>query len=261
MIEILESAKHLVAIKISGSLTGADVEKASAALDKAIAENERISVFVDVDPSMALTFEGVVKDFIDGISRLGQLSRIYRAALVTDKGWMAAIARVEGLVFASIDLRVYAPEDRDKALAWASETPEPLPKPDVPEPSIRLIHTTNENVFAWEVDGRIREKDIKSALEGFEPFLKRDGKLNALVRMTSYGGFDLSAILDDDLLKIKYRALSKLEKYAIIGAKPWMRNLAELMGGVIGPEVRVFDAAEEHQAWEWVGAQQALLPE
>jgi hypothetical protein len=40
-----------------------------------------------------------------------------------------------------------------------------------------------------------------------------------------------------------------------------MRNLAELMGGVIGPEVRVFDAAEERQAWEWVGAQQALLPE
>src|SRR5690606_30338532 len=130
---------------------------------RAIAENERISVFVDVDPSMSLTFEGVVKDSIEGMGRMGQISRIYRAALVTDKGWMAAIARVEGLVFASIDLRVFAPEDRDKALAWASEAPEPLPKPVEPEPSIRFIHTTNENVFAWEVDGRIREKDIKTA--------------------------------------------------------------------------------------------------
>ena len=261
MIDILETPNHLVGMKISGDLIGADIEKASAALDKAIAENERVSIFVEVDPSMSLTIEGVVKDFIDGVSRLGQMRRIYRAALVTDKGWMAAIARLEGLVFSSIDVRVFPPAEREKALAWASETPEPLPKPEEPTPSIHFIHTTNEKVFAWEVDGRIREKDIKEAFDAFEPFLKKDGKLNALVRMRNYSGFDLSAVLDDRLLKVKYSALSKIERYAIVGAKPWMRNLAELFGAVVGPEVRVFDESEEDDAWEWVGARQALLPE
>ena len=261
MIDILETPDHLVGMKISGDMIGEDIEKASAALDKAIADNERVSIFVEVDPSMSLTIEGVVKDFIDGISRLGQMRRIYRAALVTDKGWMAAIARIEGLVFSSIDVRVFSPEDREKALAWASEAPEPLPKPEEPTASIHVIHTTNENVFAWEVDGRIREKDIREAFDAFEPFLKKDGKLNALVRMRNYSGFDLSAVLDDRLLRVKYAALSKIERYALVGAKPWMRNLAELFGAVIGPEVRVFDESEEDEAWEWVGARQALLPE
>lgn len=261
MIEILGSEKHLVAIKISGDLTAEDVTKSNEAVDKALKDNERVSVFVEVEPSMQITFEGLVKDFIEGIGKLGKMRRFYRLALVTDKGWMAAIARIEGLVFSSIDLRVFEPADRDKAFSWASEVPEPLPKPEVPEPSIRFIQTTNENVFAWEVNGRIREQDIKNVVEHMKPYLERDGKMNALVRMTNYEGFDLAAVLDERLLKMKYKAASKFDKYAVVGAKPWMRNFVELINGLIDTEIRTFEASEEAAAWEWVGASQALLAE
>jgi hypothetical protein len=261
MLEILESQKHLIAMRLSGELTATDVTQAYKATDEALKQNDRISFFAEVDPSMKLTFEGLLKDLVEGVGQFGKLGRYYRAALVTDKGWLAAVARVEGIVFSSIDVRVFAHADRDKALAWASETPEPVSEPVEPEPSIRFIQTTNENVFAYEVDGRLRERDIKNAVKEIKPRLESPGKFNVLARMKNFHGFDLLSIFDDDLIRVKLKAPSKIGRYAIVGARSWMRNLLELVNPLISTEIRTFDANDEAAAWEWVGAQQALLPE
>lgn len=259
MIEILESPKHLIAIKVSGTLTAEDVEKAYKATDDALKANERVSFFAEVGESVGFTVEGLLKDLWNGIGQLGRLGKYYRAAIVTDKGWIATMARVEGLVFSSIDVRVFEPAERAKAFAWASEVPEPLPKPEDAPASVHFLQTTNENVFAYEVNGRLREKDIKAAIAQLKPYLEREGKFNVLARMKDFGGFDLLAALDDDLVKTNYKAISKIDKYAIIGAKAWMRNFLELVSGLFSAQIRFFDPEEEHAAWEWVGAEQALL--
>jgi len=261
MIELLDSPKHLVAMKISGSLTADDVAKAYRATNDALKENERISFFAEVDDSVSLTIQGLAKDLFEGVCQIGQLSKYYRAAVVTDKGCLGALTRIEGLVFSSIDVRVFTPAERDKAFAWASETPEPLPKPEDPGPSIHFVQTTNENVFAYEVDGRLRANDVKAAIKEFRSYLERDGKVNILGRLHGFSGFDLFAVLEDDLIKLKFKSLSKVDKYAIVGAEPWMRNFLELVSPITSIRVRVFDAEEEADAWEWVGAQQALLAE
>lgn len=259
MIEILESPKHLVAMRVTGSITAEDVTTAYKATEDALKENERISYFVEVDPSAKLTFEGLVKDIAEGIRRLGRLSRYNRVALVTDKSWMAALARAEGVVFSSIDMRVFEPADRDKGFSWAAETPKPAPKPKEPKPSIHFLQTTSDNVFAYEVDGRLREKDIKSAVSALKPYLEKEGKINILARMKNFNGFDLLSVLDDDLIKLKFKAPARVERYAIVGAKPWLRNLLELVDPLVKTEIRTFDASEEDAAWDWVGARQALL--
>ena len=250
MIEILDSAKHLVAMKLSGSLTADDITKAYRATEEALKGNERISFFAEIDDSVGLTVEGVVKDVTEGIKRLGSFTKYYRAAVVTDKGWLGAMARVEGLVFSSIDVRVFPTSDRNKAFAWASEAPEPLPKPEEPAASIHFLQTTNDKVFAYEVNGKLREKDIKAAVEQFKPYLEREGKINVLARMKDFGGFDLLSVFDDDLIKLKYKSLSKVERYAVIGPSAWMRNLLELISPMFSAQVRVFDASEEQAAWE-----------
>lgn len=261
MLEILESRKHVLAIRLSGELTAADVTQAYKATEDALKENDRISFFAEVEPSMKLTFEGLAKDLVTGIGQWDKLKHYYRVALVTDKGWMAAIARVEGLVFSSIDIRVFGHDERDKALAWASETPVAAPAPEIPEPAIHFIQTTSEDVFAYEVDGKIRERDIKEAVEVLKPYMDRKGKFNVLARMKDFHGFDLLSVFDDKLIKLKLKAPGKIDKYAVVGPKPWMRNLLELVNSVVRTEIRTFEASEEAAAWEWVGAQQALLPE
>jgi hypothetical protein len=111
------------------------------------------------------------------------------------------------------------------------------------------------------IEERLAERDIKSAVKEIKPFLDRDGKFNVLARMRDFNGFDLLALLDDDLIRLKLKAPARIARYAVVGPRPWMRNLLELMSSVIKTEVRAFDPDEETAAWEWVGAQQALLPE
>jgi len=261
MLEILDSPKHVVALKLSGEMTADDVTRSYKAVEDALKANDRISFFAEVDPSMELTFQGLLKDLVEGVGQWNKLKHYYRMALVTDKGWMAALARVEGLVFSSIDLRVFSHDERAKAFAWASETPEPIPAPVEHDASIHFLQTTSENVFAYEIDGRLREKDIKSAVEAVKPFLEHDGKFNVLARMKNFSGFDLLSIFDDNLIRVKLKAPSKIDKYAVIGPKPWIRNLLELFNPLVSTEIRTFDASEEDAAWEWVGARQALLSE
>jgi hypothetical protein len=259
MIEILKSPKHLVAMKLSAGITEEDVKRAYEAAENALKGNERISFFAEIDDSINLTWEALYRDLKEGIGQFGKLKHYYRAAVVTDKSWLRAMARVEGLVFSSIDVRVFSKADRDKAFAWASESPEPLPKPKVPETAIHLIQTTNDKVFAYEVNGPIYEKDVKTAVEGLKEAFDKHEKINVLARMKNWKGFDLGSVFNDELVKLKYRSLSKVDKYAVVGPRPWMRNLLELVNPLVGPTVRVFDADDEAEAWEWVGAQQALL--
>jgi len=261
MIDILESPKHVVAVKLSGSLTADDITKAYKATEDALNENERISFFAEVEDSTSLTFEGLLKDLVEGIYQLGKLSRYYRAAVVTDKAWIGAIARVEGVVFCSIDVRVFNLDERNKAFSWASEVPEPLPKPEEPSPSIHFLQTTNDNVVAYEVGGRLRAQDVKTAVEQIKPYFEREGKVNILAKLNGFSIFDILAVLEDEYIKLKIKSFSKVDKYAAVGAKPWMRNFLELVSPLLSMKVRVFDPSEEAAAWEWVGASQALLSE
>jgi hypothetical protein len=260
MIELLESPKHLVALKISGQITADDVTRAYEATNIALKENERVSFFGEIEDSLTFTWEGLYKDLSEAFGQFGKLKHYYRAAVVTDKSWLGALARVEGLVFSSIDVRVFPKSDRDKAFAWASEKPEPLPKSKTPDPAVHLIQTTNDKVFAYEVDGPIYEKDIDTAIAGLKEAFQKHEKINVLARMRTWAGFDLRSVLSDDLFKMKYKSLSKVEKYAVVGARPWMRNFLELLNPMFSANIRVFDADDEAEAWEWVGAQQALLP-
>ncbi len=261
MLELQTSPEHLVAMKISGEITGDDVAKGSKAIEDALKNSDRVSIFVEVDSSAQYTLEGFIKDMIESVSKLGSYQRFYRVATVTDKGWMAAMARIEGLVFSSIDVRVFEPGDRDQAFVWASEKPEPLPQPSTPLPAIHFIQTTNDKVFAYEVNGRIIEQDIENAVNEINLAFERHDKINVLVRMKDFGGFDLMAVLNDDLFRVKYKALSKVDRYAVVGPRPWMRNLLELVAPAFNVEICIFEASDEEAAWQWVGASQALLAE
>ncbi len=261
MIEYLEGPEHLIAMNVGGTITADEVDKAYKVVEERLAKHERISFFGEVADDFSLTWDGLLKDLVQGLGELGRLSRYYRAAIATDNGWVSSVARVEGLVFSSIDVRVFPLSERDKAFAWASEKPEPLPRPKAPEPSIHFIQTTNDKVFAYEVNGRIIEQDIENAVKEIKLAFERHDKINVLVRMKNFGGFDLMAVLNDDLYRVKHKALSKVDRYAVVGPRPWMRNFLELIAPAFNVKIRMFGASEEDAAWEWVGAGQALLPE
>jgi len=259
MLEILESPKHLVAFKLSKELTAEDVDKSTLALTDALKEKERVNIFAEIDGSLKLTLEGLARDVANSVSNFGLRRKIYRLAVVSDSEVYAFLLRVEGLLFSSIEMRVFVPEDRREAFAWASKEPEPLPKPEHPKPALHMLQTTNENVFAYDVNGRITERDIEELVRELKTIYERKEKVNLLGRLTNYKGFDVSALLNDDLYRFQFQTFSKVDKYALVGAPTWLRNLLELVDPALRLKIKVFEPEDEQAAWDWVEASQALL--
>ena len=257
MLEILESPGHVVAMKISGELSGADVQKAYDALETALKSHDRVSFFGEIDDSFEMTLDGFIKDVTNGLGQLGTLNRYYRAAVVTDKKWLATLARVEGLVFAWMQIRVFPKSEREEAFEWATQEPPPKPEPVPPPPAINFIPTNRPDVIAYEVNGRINEKDIDEAVKVMDEAYQKDGKIRVLGRLADMKGFDIRAIARGDLFSMKSTALKKVERYAIVGAPTWLRNFLELIRPMFSTEIRVFDVSNEGDAWEWVEAKPA----
>ena len=66
MIEILESPKYLVAMKVFGKLTADDVKAAYNAVEDALKDHERISFFAEIEDSVGITVDGLLKDLTEG---------------------------------------------------------------------------------------------------------------------------------------------------------------------------------------------------
>jgi len=257
MLEITESPGHVVAMKISGELTGADVQRAYDALENALKSHDRVSFYAEVEQSFEMTLDALIKDLMNGLGQLGTLNRYYRAAVVTDKQWLATLARVEGLVFAWMQIRVFPTSERMAAFEWASEPPPPKPEPAAPPPAIKFIPTTQPNVIAYEVNGRVNEKDIDEAVKVMNEAYKTNDKVRVFGLLSNLKGFDVRAVARRDLFDLKSTALRKVERYAIVGAPTWLGNFLELIRPMFNTEIRVFDGSEEKEAWEWLGAQPA----
>lgn len=120
--------------------------------------------------------------------------------------------------------------------------------------SIAQIPTTSDTVFAFRITGHI-EDDDSEALAKFmnDVFDKHDG-VNMLMDLTGFTGSDWDSMLDLDVIKSRFRALSEVKRYAVIGAPENAAKMIGYMDKVISVEAKAFSAADSNDAWAFVGA-------
>ena len=119
MLELLPSpGPDVVAFRVSGTVTKADVELAWASLDAALDEAETIGLYAEVVDLGGVTLPGLVEDLARGIQALGEWGRFARYAVVSDKAWLRTLAKVEGTILPGIEIRTYTPDESEAAVAW-----------------------------------------------------------------------------------------------------------------------------------------------
>jgi hypothetical protein len=121
MIEILAAPDHVVALRMAGTITGEDVDHAVGEIEGKLARHERIGVFVDMTGFDDMTAEAAAKDLRYGFGKFSEWSRFPREAVVTDKQWIKTLVKVVDPLVPQVEVRTFAPAERDQALAWASE--------------------------------------------------------------------------------------------------------------------------------------------
>lgn len=245
MLEELPSSEGIIAMRVSGKLERAEIERMLDRLEEEL-QAERVNMFVEVDGYRGFELEGLA----DPLRRTGglfrKLQRLDRVAIVTDRPWVRGLARLESALLPKVRYEIFRSDERERALAWVRDE-RTLPH----DPALRLLETDRPNVIGFELDGKVSAPELAAFADLLEKKFE-EGPLRVLGRIERFAGADLSALADRDLIAMKRAALQGVERYAVVGGPRWMARWVGAIGGLVKVDVRHFD--DEARAWEWLGA-------
>jgi hypothetical protein len=118
MHEFITSPDDVLALKISGTITGEDLDAIMDRTDAIMGKHDKIHVFVETSGIHGINVAAMPHHMGRAFPLFGKLDRFGRVAVVADQPWMRIATRLESALLPNISYRVCKPEERDEALAW-----------------------------------------------------------------------------------------------------------------------------------------------
>ena len=119
MHKFLKSPDDVLAVKISGTITGEDLDAIMDRTDSIMAKHDKLHVYVETHDVTGMNLSALPHHMGRAFPLFGKLNRFGRVAVVSDQAWMRVGTRLESAMLPNISYRVCKPEERDDALAWA----------------------------------------------------------------------------------------------------------------------------------------------
>lgn len=118
MIEMIPSSGDVIALRVSGKITGNDLDAIMDRLDAVMASQDKLHLFVETQGIDGIELNGLPAYLNRAMELFGKLAMFGRVAVVADQAWVRAGTRLESALLPSIRYRVYTPNEREEALAW-----------------------------------------------------------------------------------------------------------------------------------------------
>ena len=122
MIEFIDSASDVIALTVSGKISGTDLDAIMDRLEAAMATHDKVHVFVETRGINGIELSGLPSYMKRAMPLFGKLDRFGRVAVVADQAWVRFGTRLESALLPFIRYRTYMPDERDEALAWVEGT-------------------------------------------------------------------------------------------------------------------------------------------
>ena len=119
MHKFLNSPDDVLALEISGTITGEDLDAIMDRTEAIMARHDKIHVFVETRDIEGMQLSALPHHMSRAFPLFGKLDRFGRVAVVSDQAWMRVGTRLESAFLPNISYRVCKPEERDEALQWA----------------------------------------------------------------------------------------------------------------------------------------------
>ena len=248
MLEILPSGGAVVAFRVVGRLGGDDYDRLVAEIERRLKAHVRVAIYADLIGLRGLSFAALRKDLIYGLSKLTDLKRFGKVALVTELGLLRAWGRVAWSLVPDGDLRCFSHAEREAALAWVSQDPAQEPR------GLRWIETTRPGTYAFAWTGAITNADVDTIVRKLEAEFESHISVRVLARIERMGGIQPRPLFRIALVRLKALGLRKVERYALVGGPAWLPRYASVVKQVTGIDVRHFTVEREGDAWAWLEA-------
>lgn len=247
MITVKELKPRIFEVTLSGVVEASDVERMKRDLTPALEAEGKMGLVLRMEGLEDMTGDALIADARFEFAMLPQWSKVARVAMVTDKQAFEALLNWFDPVLPMIEFRSFAPAQAAAAESWAADLPDTRPDTG---PGMRIIEDGTDGLLVFEVDGRVTEADSDRVFAAFDAAAARHDKINLLVRIRDYEGFDLQ-LLGVDMMRSKFDAIGKISRYAVVGAPDWMRMMIQSTAPLLPMEMRSFDADAYQQAHEW----------
>ncbi len=244
-------APGVVGLDVTGKLDSDDVKVAILAIEEALERFDEVSLFVDLTGYAGATASAILTDVRYGFSHLGDLGRYKRVAVISGHAWIDTLVWLEARLVRKVDIRRFAPEERHMAKVFAKGGEIPRGRA---EPAIARIATDRDDLFAFRITDHLGKHDAHALIGYLEEAWTRNEKVDLMVVIENYDGFDLSLLVDPALWKGKVASLSHVRRYAVVGGPAAMRGAAAFFGAFLPMEIRTFERGHESEAWHWLDA-------
>lgn len=117
----IDSRDDTLAVKLSRTITGDDLDAVMDRVDEILVRHEKMQFFVETEHIDGLQLSALPHHLSRSIPILGQLRRFGRVAVVADQAWMRSATRLESALLPYVSYKVYEPKDRREALEWLED--------------------------------------------------------------------------------------------------------------------------------------------
>ena len=119
MIEFIKSPDDVLAVKLTGTITGKDLDSILDRFEDLVVKPGKIHFFVETRDIEGLELSALPHHFSRSFPLFSKLDRFGRVAVVADQAWMRVLTRFESALLPFVSYRVFAPEERKEALDFA----------------------------------------------------------------------------------------------------------------------------------------------
>lgn len=119
-------------------------------------------------------------------------------------------------------------------------------------PALSRIETRRDDVYAFEMDGLLSKVESDEIFQTLEKAYQEHEKINLLLRIGRFDGFDWSTLFSETTFMGKLHAIKHLRRYAVIGGPGWISTAINAFNPLFRVEVRHFEYEEEADAWNWI---------
>lgn len=251
MLTVKELKPNVYELTLQGVLEKSDAETMERELTPALKGGGPLGLIVRAEGWKDITANALAEDMKFEFSLLTQWAKIARMAVVTDLQAFSALLKWIDPILPMIEMRSFAPSEISAAERWAADVPK---KGMASGPGVRIVDEGSDSLLVFEIDGKMREEGVDRVFATFDRAVKKIGKINLMVRVKDYEGFDLGLFGDRDFMTSKLGSIGKIGRYAIVGAPGWMRAMVQSVGPLLPIEMRTFDASEDAHARAWATA-------
>jgi hypothetical protein len=257
MYQTLDAPAHVLAFSISGKMTGEDLTRYAADLKEKLAQHEHIGVCFDLADLEDMAADTMLAGMKADMILLSHLSQVGRFAFVTDKQWPESIIRLCQPILPQLHMKRFAVSARDEAIAWTAQVPENAGKTSLPaavsHQGVRLLPVQRDDLVAFEIDGLVSPGTIKPLLERFREAMARHERIRVLNHVRHYGGIDPGVFVQTEMISLKFKALTKVERYAVVAPPAWMEKILGMVSHLLTDiHIRIFKEESLSAAWAWV---------